>query len=173
VPVSQTGDLPIYESLYGNTGLLLGWVNLTNLDAGAPTNQLAWIKQASHSGTIYLGGFTNILNLARSPWIAPRAKTAAISLTNGQLVISNASIELAYTNVVVSNNNAVLKVGGGPTNSLTGTINPATGQWSLTFENNGKAHTTTKASGAVLQNQTNAGGYFTTTTNAGSVILQP
>jgi hypothetical protein len=152
---------------------VIGWVNLTNASALAPTNQLTWIKPATRSGAIYQGGFTNVLTVEESPWESPLAKTPAIALTNGQLTISNASIVLTYTNVTVSNNNAVLNVGSGPTNTLTGTINPANGQFSLTFENNGKTKTTTKAVGAILQNQTNAGGYFITTTNAGIVTLQP
>jgi uncharacterized repeat protein (TIGR03803 family) len=180
VPASRSGDVPVYASLYGNTGLLLGWVNLTNWDAAPPTNdlptnQLVWIKKASRSAARYPGGFTNILSLQGAPWTDLGANTAAISMTDGQLVISNAGagLYLDFTNVLVGANNKLTNEGALPANSLTGVIAPKTGQWTLTFGGGNK--TTTKAYGAVLQNQTHGisgGGYFLTTTNAGSVSLQ-
>ena len=174
VPASQTGDLPIYASLYGKTGLLLGWINLTNIEAASLTNQLTWIKKPSRAPALYPNGFTNILTLQGSPWTNPPAKEPAISLTNGELFISNASPELvfAFTNVTVNNKDVVS--GGNPARTLAGAINPKSGQLTLTFETTNKS--TAKVYGAVLQNQPQnqpaAGGYFLTTTNAGSLILQ-
>jgi uncharacterized repeat protein (TIGR03803 family) len=178
VPVSRAGGVPVYASLYTrntNTGrgLLLGWINLTNLQAAAPTNALTWIKQKQlyHSPALYTNGFTNILSIQGAIWTAPPAETPAISLTNGQLVISNTGLFLNFTNVVVSDNK-LTDLGGLPTNSLTGTINPKTGLLTLTF-GNGKGRATDDAFGAILQDTTNAGGFFLTLTNAGSIYLQP
>jgi uncharacterized repeat protein (TIGR03803 family) len=172
VPVSKAGDLPVYYSIYGNTGLLLGWINLTNLNGAPSTNALAWIKKAARSPALYANGFTNILAVQGAPWTNPPAKTPALFLTNGELVISNANIFLNFTNVIVSNNNALLNLGKTPTNSLTGLIAPKTGLLTVTF-GNGKGKATTTGTGAVLQNQASAGGYFLTTTNAGAISLQP
>ncbi len=178
VPVSRAGDLPVYASLYTSNpdagrGLLLGWINLTNLQAAAPTNALTWIKQKhlSLSPAPYTNGFTNILSIQGATWTEPPPGSPAIPLTNGQLVISNTGLFLAFTNVVVSNNK-LANLGGTPTNSLTGSINPRTGLLTLTF-GNGKGHATDEAFGAILQDATNAGGYFLTQTNAGSIHLQP
>jgi hypothetical protein len=66
----------------------------------------------------------------------------------------------------------LIKLVDTPTNSLTGSVNRKTGLFSLTF-GNGNGTNTTMAAGAVLQNQTNAGGFFITPTNAGSINLQP
>jgi uncharacterized repeat protein (TIGR03803 family) len=178
VPASAAGDLPVYANLYTQNadpqrGLLLGWINLTNLHAATPTNALAWIKQKQqyHSPALYTAGFTNVLCTRGAVWTEPPAGTSAVSLANGQLVISNKTLFLNYTNISVSDNK-LANEGGVPTNSLKGSINPRTGLLTLTF-GNGKGRATDKASGAVLQDTTNAGGFFLTPTNAGSFYLQP
>jgi uncharacterized repeat protein (TIGR03803 family) len=176
VPVSQNGALPVYASLYTKTantspGLLLGWINLTNLQAAAPINDLAWIKKPSRSPTLYTNGFTNILSVQGALWTNPPPKTPAVSLTNGQLVISNASLFLTFTNVVVNSDNSLANAGVQPTNALTGSVNPKTGLLIITFADGNGGATTNY--GAILQTTTNAGGYFLTTTNAGAIDLQP
>jgi hypothetical protein len=85
------------------------------------------------------------------------------------LVISNAGLLLTYTNIAVRAN-SLKNLGALPTNSLTGSINPKTGLLTLTFAH-GK--TTQDAWAAILQDTTNAGGFFLTPTNAGSLELQP
>jgi uncharacterized repeat protein (TIGR03803 family) len=174
VAVSQAGDIPVYAVLYTNTahpnpGLLLGWINLTNLQAIAPTNALTWIKKAPLSSALYTNGFTNLLSSLGSLWTNPPAKTPAISLTNGLLVISNGDLLLNFTNIFVSDD-TLTNLNVPPTNSLSGSVNPKTGLLTFTFDN---GTTTNHASGAILQNTTNAGGFFLTLTNAGSFNLQP
>jgi hypothetical protein len=92
-------------------------------------------------------------------------------MTNGQLVISNTGLFLDFTNIVVSNN-TLTNLGILPTNSVTGFINPKTGLLNLTFAN-GNGIASNSAVGAILQNTTNAGGFFLTSTNAGFLQLQP
>ncbi len=180
VPVSKAGDLPVYASLYTNTastnananpGLLLGWINLTNLQAAAPANALAWIKKPFHSPTLYTNGFTNFLVLQGALWTNPPANASAIAMTNGQLIVSNTGLFLVFTNIVVSNNK-LTNLGVLPTNSVSGSINPKTGLLNLTFAN-GNGPATNSAVGAILQDTANAGGFLLTSTNAGSFKLQP
>jgi hypothetical protein len=59
--VSRFGDAPLFANLYGNTGLLLGWIGLSNGTIQAET-PLAWIKLPSASGP-YPAGFTNLLSV--------------------------------------------------------------------------------------------------------------
>lgn len=173
VAAAQNWDVPLYSgALYGNTGLLLGWINVTNLDAAAPSNTLTWIKPASRSYPPYTNGFTATLQVQGGVWTNTAAKTPAIALTNGLLVVSNASL-LLTNDIAVSNNDALVKLATSPSsNSLTGSIAPKTGLLTVTFGNgNGKA--TTTGLGAILQSQTNGGGYFLGTTNAGLILLSP
>ncbi len=58
VPLVGAGDLPFYASLYSNTGLLIGWLNLNgNLTA----TDIWWIKPASSTTALYPSGYTNIV----------------------------------------------------------------------------------------------------------------
>jgi hypothetical protein len=168
VPVAETGYIPVYDSLYGNTGLLLGWVNIAD---GAPVGNLEWIKKASRATAFYTNGFTNLLSAQGSLWTNPAAHTAAIDLPEGQLNISGGALlsPLSF-NVAMSNNNTLVKLPGSPTNSLTGTNNPKTGLLTITF-GNGSGKTMTVGTGVILQNATNAGGFFLGTTNAGGFFL--
>jgi hypothetical protein len=169
VPMSASGELPVYASLYNNTGLLLGWIDLAS---NAASSNVTWIKKASHS-MLYPGGFTNVLSVSGSPWLAPATKTAAIVLTNGTLDISGGNLVSPLEfKVALSNNNALAKLAGSPTNSLTGTVNPKTGLLTVTF-GNGTGRGTTPGKGAVLQNLGSAGGYFLGKTNGGTILLQP
>ncbi len=170
VALSGAGDLPVYGNLYVSAGLLLGWIGL---ESGSPTGTLTWIKPASRAMGRYTNGFTNLLVVQGSPWTNPLPHTAAIDLPSGQLDIYGGSLlsPLSF-NAAVNNNNAVVKLPGGPTNSLTGTINAKTGLLTITF-GNGAAKATTAGTGAVLQNATNGGGFFLAKTNAGTILLNP
>ena len=169
---SQNGDVPAYATPYGNTGLLLGWINLTNLEAAPPANSLAWIKKASRTYPPYTNGFTNTLQVQGALWTNPPAKTPAVVLPEGQLVITNNAGLLLTFNVSVNTSNNLVKLAGSATNSLTGSNNPKTGLLNLTF-GNGNGTNATQGQGAVLQDETNAGGFFVTSTNAGAILLRP
>jgi hypothetical protein len=169
VPISVTGDLPVYGDLYKSTGVLLGWIGL---ESGSPTGSLTWIKETSRSSALYASGFTNLIVVQGSPWTNPSPHTAAIDLPSGQLDISGGSLVSALSfNVAVSNNDALVKLAGSPTNSLTGSINPKTGLLTITF-GNGAGKATTVGTGAVLQNATSAAGFFLGKTNAGTILMK-
>jgi hypothetical protein len=170
VPLSGNGDLPVYGNLYGGTGLIVGWLGL---ESGSPVGNLTWIKPASRFTALYTNGFTNLVAVQGSLWTNPLPRTAAIDLPSGQLDISGGSLlsPLSF-NVAVSDNNALVKLPGSPTNSLSGSINPKTGLLTITF-GNGAGKATTAGKGAVIQNVNSAAGFFLGKTNAGSILLQP
>ena len=170
VPLSGKGDLPVYGNLYNSAGLLLGWLNL---ESGSPTGQLTWIKKASRSTLLYTNGFTNLVLVQGSPWTSPVPHTAAIDLPSGQLNISGGSLPQPLSfNVAVNNNNSLTKSAGSPKNSLTGSINAKTGALTITF-GNGAGRATTVAKGAILQNVTNAAGFFLLDNEGGAFTLTP
>jgi hypothetical protein len=170
VPLSGLGDLPVYGTLYSSPGLLLGWLSL---ESGAPAGALTWIKEPSRSSALYTNGFTNLVSVQGSLWTNPPLHTAAIDLPLGQLYIFGGGLASSQTfNVAVSTNNALVKLPGSPTNSLTGSITAKTGLLTISF-GNGVGKGTNGATGAVLQNATNAAGFFLGKTNAGSFFLQP
>jgi uncharacterized repeat protein (TIGR03803 family) len=150
VPLSQSGDLPIYDSLYGNTGLLLGWVNLTNVDLLRASNGLTWLSDT--------GGFTNTLSVQSSPWNSPGPKSNALPLTNhlfllsGPVVGSNLDFDVMLTTTNTFTTNTA-------TNSFYGSIAYKTGLLSITYINSNGIGA--KGVGAVLQNSNMGGGFFT------------
>ena len=75
--------------------------------------------------------------------------------------------------MAVGVNNTFIKLPSTPavTNSLAGSVNPATGLLRVTF-GNGLGRAVTTGTGVVLQSSTNAGGVFLGTTNAGAITLQ-
>lgn len=165
VPVGAAGDVPVFHALYNNAGLLMGWVNLSNGLVAAET-PMAWLKPAVRTG-LYPGGFTNSLLVTGSVW---SDMTSMALSDSGTLAISNSSLSLNFP--VTLSESAVTKASDAPTNSLTGTIAPKTGLLTITF-GNGNGRATTIGYGALLQNSTNGGGYFLTTTNAGAISLSP
>jgi hypothetical protein len=174
VPASPTGDIPIYASPYPglNSGLFFGWVNYTNFEVNAPATSLTWIKKPSAATLRYVAGFTNIVGLQASRWTVPAANAPAIAVPRGTLAIFTNSALLSpiqYT-VAVLGNNTVEKLGGAPTNSLTGTIKPATGMLTLTF-GNGNGTATTQANGVILQDANEAAGFYLTPTNSDGFLL--
>jgi hypothetical protein len=163
-PVGLSGNVPLYANLYGSAGLLLGWINVASGQPQGETN-LTWIKPAARSG-IYAGGFTNLLSVMGSAWDA----AALFPFSSGTLTITNASLNLPFP--VSLSNNTALVTNSWATNSLTGTINLNTGALRIVFGTGNGAQTLT-GFGACLQNTTTAGGYFVTSTNAGSILLEP
>ncbi|MGA2173474.1 MAG: choice-of-anchor tandem repeat GloVer-containing protein [Verrucomicrobiota bacterium] len=166
VAVAPSGDIPLYASLYGNTGLLFGWLNLSN---GLSGTNLWWVRPASFFNLLYSDGFTNAVSIYGSPWTNP-----PIASTNGQLTIAGGNLPqtLPFTVEILNDLLLPLSATNAPTNSLTGSINTKTGYLKVTFgDGNGRA--TLAGRGAFLQNSNFGGGYFTNKTSAGTITLQP
>ncbi|MGP8200111.1 MAG: beta strand repeat-containing protein [Limisphaerales bacterium] len=170
VPASASNDVPVYVSLYEKTGVLFGWLNLTNLANTNAATELTWIKGVpAHPSLLFPDGFTNTLLTAGSLWTNPGVVTLPLSNT---LAISSAGSNLLGCTVAIDAPNKLVNATTTPTNSLTGTINLSTGLLQISF-GNGDGRATTRGYGAMLQNTTNAAGYFATKTNTGSIVLLP
>jgi hypothetical protein len=177
VPISQAANVPFYASLYGNTGVLTGWLDFNTSEYGAqvPQGQLTWIRKPGAAGSLYSGGFTDVVTVQGSSWVAPGKGEAALPFTTnapGLLQISGGNLAAPLSfEVAVGANNSLTKLASSlSTNSLTGSITPKTGLLTVTFRN-GKGSATTTGTGVVLQSSTVADGAFLGTTNAGSITL--
>ena len=176
-PISQNGAVPLYQSLYSGKGSLLGWIYFTNEPPKiVQTNSsVSWIKP-SVSKTMYPSGFTNLLTNVFGSFYTNTAGQPVLSLTNATLDLDNGNLHgggLTFTNLNLSHNtltNLAGKTNYGPTNYLLLAANPTNGEVKVTFQATG-SKTNTVGTGAVLQNQTNAAGYFPGTNQTGSFIL--
>jgi hypothetical protein len=58
--ISTNGGWPLYVSLYGGKGSLLGWISFTNQPASRFNGTATWTKTAAR-GSWYANGFTNLV----------------------------------------------------------------------------------------------------------------
>ena len=165
VPVSQDGYVPIYASLYGGKGLLLGWINLE------PTNDsggLFWV----HPGRpgLFTSTFTASNQIQLSPWTnLPASTTLPTNLV--VLEMSDGIVTGSNDLSIIISNNFKLGMESGPSNlSVSGSLNPKTGLLTVTIGSGASKRT---GYGVLLPNGTNSGGFFLGKTNAGAIILQP
>jgi uncharacterized repeat protein (TIGR03803 family) len=165
---SATSNLLIYATPYNNAGLLIGALNIND---GSPEGDLTLIRPTGISG-LFPTGYTNNVTVLSGPWANPGKKN--VSTVDLQLNISNAFLinPLAFNVALNFTNDTITALPGGPTNSLTGTINPLNGLMKITF-GNGNGKQTTSATAVYLQNVFNGGGFFFTTTNSGVLTLGP
>ena len=153
VPVSEDGSVPVYASLYGGQGLLMGWINLSNMADAS----LTWVHPGRLSG-IYTNEFINVPQLLLSPWTNAAGSfegltnLSILDTINGGEVLTNFAASISPSG----------KVSG---RALSGSIVPRTGQFTLTI-GSGAGRVTGR--GAILLNAGYGGGYFLNKSWAGS-----
>ena len=182
VPIARNGGVPLYQSLYSGKGSLLGWIYFTNEPPQnvSPNSSVSWIKPAVPN-TLYPSGFANLTGVMGSPFTnLTKAGVPVLNLTSATLILTNGDLTnglLIYTNIGtnLSSHNTLTNLDAGnpnlsPTNHLVIAINTNNGIVTVTFQATGMK-TNTIAHGAVLQNQTNAAGYFLGTNQSGAFML--
>jgi hypothetical protein len=123
---------------------------------------------------LYAGGFTNTnLTVLGSLYVPPPSGTDVLLLTNGTLTFSNGDLTapLIYSNLSFTGDKLVTSDPGNPTNKLAVAINPANGIMTVTFHPTG-ARGDIVGKGVVLQNATNAAGWFLGTDQSGNFQLR-
>jgi hypothetical protein len=93
-------------------GSLLGWVTFTN---DSPTGQVSWIKTGWTNG-LYPSGFTNESTVIGGRYLAPPRGTAALTVTNGTVTLTDGNLTSEITRNFTLAHNQVIKVT--PTNNL-------------------------------------------------------
>ena len=165
VPVSLDSYAPVYANLYSSHGLLLGWINLTN----AGWSSLVWVHPVVKSG-MFTKAFTNISQIALSPWTNPPASGALPAELDVAQTTGNATVVSNTFTITITNRTLNFGKATGPATALTGTIAAKTGLVKATI---GSGRFKATGYGVVLLNATNGGGYFLTATNTGAIELSP
>jgi hypothetical protein len=132
------------------------WINTTNTTAAA----------------LYRAGFTNeAVSMIGSAYTT---NEPLLALTNGQVVLEGGNLPVAITNqFILTSKNTILLTNAADTNKLTLTITKTNGVISGAFANPSHPSQTISVSGVLLQNQTNAQGYFLGTNASGAFLLAP
>ena len=171
--VSKDGFWPFYVPLYGGAGSLWGWNYFTNRTVvSAPS--LSWINATNSAKTaVYHSGFTNQQTTVIGSLYTSTNKPL-LSLTNAQVILEGGNLPFSIINQITwaSNNTITVLHNAQNTNGLTLRITTS-GLISGSFLNPANAKQTITVNGVLLQNQTNAAGYFLSTNQSGAFILQP
>jgi hypothetical protein len=180
-PIARNGGVPLYQSLYSGKGSLLGWIYFCNEPPQnvSADSWLSWIKPPVPE-MLYPSGFTNLTGIIGSAYTnTAKAGVPVLNLTNATLLLTNGDLTngfLIYTNIGtnLSSHNTLTNLDAGtrigPTNHLVIVINTNNGVVTVTFQPTG-VKTNITVHGAVLQNQTNAAGYFLGTKQSGTFLL--
>ena len=90
--VSKNGQIPVYISLYGGRGSVLGWITV-DATTGNLGGSMSWIKTNANFGTFYRNGFTNIATAHGS-----RATTSTTSF-NGAVTLGGGGLNALTANI--------------------------------------------------------------------------
>jgi hypothetical protein len=163
---SEQGLWPVYVSLYGGNGMLLGWLTFTNEPDRDIDGVLNWFKPAQATSATYKAGFTNQIEAAGSAYSVTSGEPI-LNLSNGDMFLDGGGLTQNITNhFTLSSKNVVTGAG-----KLHLTFTTSTGLFTGTTTNaQGK---TVSFGGAVLQKQTNGFGQFINGAQTGSVNIAP
>jgi hypothetical protein len=165
--VSKYGRWTLYIPLYGTgtLGSLSGWVTFTNLPGVSLEGGAAWFRTNS-SGKLYPHGFTNNVSITGSAFRPGPAKTPVLGATNFQITLSGGNLPVPLTNDATLSLAGKFTTNGPGISKLTLAVVTNTGIISGSFlaPATGLA---TPISGIVLQQQTNAAGFFLSTNATG------
>jgi hypothetical protein len=168
--ISDSADFPVYASLYGGKGCLVGWLNLTNGPAAGPSGNLTWIKKPQ-TAKLYSSGFTNDTAAIGSPYDKPGGGESPVQPGAALVVFAGSGLTPPQTNsITISSSGKVINQGP---NRLAISFNRGNGLFSgsATLDNIAKP---VPVKGALLQQSDDAGfGYFIGNSLSGSVSIVP
>jgi len=169
VPVSPSGEWPLYAALYTGRGSILSWLTFTN-DVIAPLRGLlSWVKYPSTATAFYRIGFSNELAVIGSRYDGSTSNRV-IRMDYGQVVATDGNLATPVVNMVrLSPNNTIT------TDSESGfkmTLNRTNGTFSGSFRLPGST-TTRNFYGSLLQNRDVGFGYFLGTNQSGGIRFVP
>jgi hypothetical protein len=161
--VSSEGQWPLYVSLYGGQGSILGWLSFTT--DGGIGGQTGWFKLPQATAKLYPGGFTNGAEAMGSAY-RYNNDLPILNFTAGQLSLLNGDLAQSIINQISlgpdaqatnqSDGNLIFTTASGLFKGSV--INPETGN-PITIN------------GVVLQNQNFGAGFFLGASESGEVLL--
>ena len=165
--VARNGRWPIYISIYGGQGSILGWMTFTNGAWEDLNGEMNWFKPASPGAQFYPAGFTLMTAASGNLYTPPPAGSRVLNFTNGMVVIDGGNLGQSITNVVTLNpNNQIIS-----SNKTSVSIVLSTGWFKGAVETSA---TTRQTISGVLMQKRNAGwGYFLGTNQSGRALLGP
>jgi hypothetical protein len=163
--LSKNGIWPLYSSLYGGSGSLIGWLQLTNgnTDIGGSA---VWVLPPNKS-TLFKDGLTNELNATGSSLTSPSGTSGSSST---MMIFTGAPFIFPVTNCVTISG----KTGQSPDNSLTLSVDAKNGLFTGSVVDPDSSQTLS-FQGALLEKSGIGGGFFLNANKdqGGKVYLAP
>jgi hypothetical protein len=162
--ISRGGKWPFYVSLYKGQGSVLGLCTFTNSGTYGVNGGFAWNKDASTNAIYYPSGFNFTSAAVGSTFTPPASGNRVLDVASGFAALDEGGLLSQFSSGFALSSNNVVTVDAPATNGLSGVING-----SFTHPETGRKST---LKGVILQQTTNAYGFFLSTNESGSFILQ-
>jgi hypothetical protein len=167
--ISDQGIWPLYASIYGGKGSIIGWIQFaTN---SALSGNVLWLKPAGVMPRTYPGGFTNSLQAAGSAYSAPPVGKAALDLPDGSAAtFSGGGLAAPFSyNITLNARNKII---GPPASKFTLSLSAMSGLFNGAAVNPSTGNRVSFQ--GILWQGANAGvGYFVNGAQTGEVTLEP
>ena len=105
----QEGRWPLYASLYGGSGNIVGWVAFAG--GSSLSGAVGWARPALPKTKYYSQGLTNVMEVMGLPFVQTRLGERPLNFNKGLVVFSGGGLSTPFTNQVN------LSTGGGVTSS--------------------------------------------------------
>ena len=163
--MSSQGRWPLYISLYGGKGSILGWLNFTS--EGGISGQTAWFKLPRAAAKLYPGGFTQSAGAIGSVYHHTNS-LPVLGFTDGSLSLQNGNLAQAITCQI----ELPPKTPATDESAPRLTLNTSSGLFHATVISPETGRPIT-VRGIVLQNQNYGAGLFLGASESGSALLSP
>jgi len=165
--LSSLNRFPLYSSLYGGKGQILGWVYFGPGPGFEPAGQILWTRPAHPTSWFYPGGFALSPAADGSAYVRTNASPLP-GLASGRIIIENGGLLHNITNTFTLAGSE-LRVAAS-TNRISLSIGASSGLIQGSFFDT-ESRRTMSLYGAVFQGQTNGSGYFLNTNQTGRVWI--
>jgi hypothetical protein len=167
--IGTDGTWPVFASLYGGKGELLGWLNFAPGDTEDITGTLNWIKQSGAPGKNYPAGFTNQVTASGSTFTKASKGGGVITGSGLSVAFIGGELDAPITNAVTIAGSKVTNEG---VNKMTMNISPTTGKFAGKVSE-GSSGKSLPFSGVILQKQNAGYGLLVGQQQTSRVILAP
>ena len=166
--LSSDGQWPLYASLYGGQGHLLGWISFAQRPNDDLNGSLDWARGASVYVKYYRSGFTNQVSLTGSRYTAPALGGRALGWSTGSATFSGGDLAGGLANNVCLGSNGLIT--GSGNDKLTFSIAKPNGLFKGTFMAPGSTKPS-RVQGVLLQKINRGYGYFFGQSQSGAVTV--
>jgi len=167
--VSSNHRTPIYVSLQGGKGEVIGWLHVRPAPDTDLSGYVYWLRGAGTLPTYYTNGFLLPAAVLGSAY-SPPGFNRVLNLDSGNLILEGGNLASSFTNhVAFGPGGSVLNL---DSSDLKVTLVPNLGMFRGTVTPAGPAKPVS-FQGTFLQNQTIGGGFFPGTNRIGRLSIAP